>query len=89
MPTKLANAGASSQCSSITRTFTGEVKTRLSYDAAVVSIETVLHGIRSFWHLLQRNETVSPLEFAHRIERHYSATNPQVDAVCTSLRRCR
>lgn len=88
MPTVQVVVRADKQASTITRSFTGEMKTRLKYDASAVSIETVLHGIRSFWSLLQRNETVSPWELASRIERHYDAGHPQVAAVCSCLRQC-
>lgn len=53
-----------------------------------VNSDTLHHGVRSFGHLLNRNEQLTAAEFASRIERYYCTHNAQTAEVVRSLRQC-
>lgn len=48
--------------------------------------DLVRHAVNSFQFLIQRNEQLTMLDFANRIEQHCCASNPQTAAVLDALR---
>lgn len=60
----------------------------LSHCGLKVNSETLHHGVRSFGHLVQRNESLTASQFAARIERHYDKEHPQTADVLRSFRNC-
>ena len=76
------------QGSHVWRDRTNVLHADLSHCGLKVNAETLHHGVRSFGHLVSRNESLTASEFATRIERHYCTSNPQTADVVRSFRAC-
>ena len=78
----------STQGSYVWRDHANVLHASLSHCGLKVNSETLHHGVRSFGHLVKRNESLTAHQFAGRIERHFDPANPQTADVVRSLRMC-